>query len=187
MSLPDDALDIIERAFAAKRYDYQTITLDASKRRLRVVIARGAPSATLTTYISFDGLLVDAWKGVLPDKRLLPIVPVSRPKDDDGAFHAAWLLDAALSMGAPPRPREIFLDRGHSPALPHVRWDYPFPWEKKRPLQIALGELTVIPVLAYSVSDAEAKRQLEAGPEALEAHFTEAKVTLFDRRRASSL
>jgi hypothetical protein len=179
-----DMLDAIQAAFAAQSYTYQTFTL-GSGRKLRVVVAQGTPDAGLTAHLSFDGCMVE-WPEVRKGRRLMPFVATYGGPDQDAAFHAAHLLDWALSKGVPPRPGEIVLTLGHSAELPHVRFDYPFPWEQARPFEIHVDDLIVIPVMAYSISEAEARLQLDQGAKALEALYAERSTRLFDRKRTGT-
>ncbi len=174
------ALSLVEATFPAARHGHRTFTVNG--RALRVVECVGAPDARYVTYVSFDALFVDSFVGVRADARLLPLVTMQIAQGDDG-FHAAWLLERALSRGYVPKPRDIVVTLGHSEALPHLRFDYPFPWERTAPLALRLADLTVQPVLAYSVSAAETKVQQEYGAAELEALFEAEQVDLFDRAR----
>ncbi len=190
-SQPDDGdvLAMIENFFRCGEISYRSWTLE-SERTLRVVEAADAPWEGHTANISFDGVKVVWPKGVEEGLRLLPVVPVldgSSEDEHDGSFHAAHLLDWALQKGVPPCPGEVIATLGHSEALPHLRFDHPFPWEQERPAQLRVDDITITPVLAYSISEAEMKLQLDDGAGVLTRLLQERQVPLFDRRRACVL
>lgn len=188
---PDDGdvLAMIENFFRRKEINYRSWTLQ-SERELRVVEATDAPWDGYTTNVSFDAVKVVWSEGVKEGFRLLPVVPVlngTSEDEHDGSFHAAHLLDWALETGVPPRPGDIIATLGHSEALPHLRLDHPFPWEQKNPAELRVDEITIIPVLAYSVSEAEMQLHLADGADALTTLLQERQVPLFDRGRACAL
>ena len=131
------------------------------------------------------------WPGVRDNARVIPVVPAldaSDPEGKDGSFHAAYLLDWAISRNVAPVPGGVVLTLGHHAAtLPHIRFEYAFPWESDAPAEIHVDGFLLLPVVAYSVSGAEATFQEEQGSAALTEHFNDQRTALFDRSRASSL
>lgn len=184
----ENASHALEAFFKGSRTDYTSWKLPDSKRDFRVLTVHDAPWPNCRTHISFEAHHIE-WDGVRKNVRLIPVIPAEADSDpdNDASFHAAWLLDRAIANGVPPTPGKIVLTLGHdADRLPHVRYDYPFPWEKVKPAEIAINDYTLIPVLAYSVSDREAEFQNEHGKHALNAHLEQSKTPLFDRRRVCS-
>jgi hypothetical protein len=180
-----ELVDAVEKFFRGVDRSYGTWTMEEGGREMRVLTIRDCPSRNFDTVVAFDGVMVE-WPEVVDNVRLLPIMVVVGADEEtrsDAGFHVAWLLDRAIANGVPPRPREIVLSMGHSETLPHARFDHPLPWEQDEPAQISVGELTIIPVLAYSVSESEAKYQLEHGSDALEKLFEDEGVAVFYRDR----
>lgn len=177
----DRALSALETYLRPTETRFTRWTLEGG-RALAVVACAGSPRPGLTTFVGFDALR-HAWPGVRAPYRLVPLM-VSRDASDpkgDAGFHVAHALDWCLTKNVPPREREIVLTLGHSPDLPHLRWDQPLPWS---PEPIDAGAIRIVPVLGYSVGDAEARLQHARGAEALEAWLERARVEVFDRRRA---
>lgn len=182
-------LGALEAFFASESPAYRSWTLE-SKRKLRVLSTGEQPWPNHTTHIAFDAFRVK-WPGVRPHARVIPVVPVldaSDPDGSDGSFHAAWLLDWAISKNVAPAPGDVVLSLGHAGgSLPHIRFEYAFPWETDAPAEIRVDGHLLVPVIAYSISDAEAQFQHARGSKALTEHFDQEGVQLFDRGRADSM
>jgi hypothetical protein len=182
--MTDEALlETVEAFFGVPDVRYSSVRFD-DERSVRVLTFLDAPWEGIRAHVAFDSVHV-AFEGLLPKRRVFPVLPVD--DDRDGALQVAHAFSWARTKNVVPCPKEVILGLGHSPELPHLRYDHPFPWEHEGPAELVVGELLVVPVLAYSITDAEARFQHQRGAKALDEILEGRLVPLFQRDRGCSV
>ena len=153
-----------------------------SGREFTILSSLDTPASNLIAHALLEGPIAE-WPGIKPGVRLLPLC-VAHSIATEAQHWLAYVYNWCLEKAVAPFPKEIFPGLGPSKSLPHARMDHPFPWEDETPAVLSVGGLRVIPVLAYPVTDREARLQHERDSTALDEDLEGRQAPVFSWDRA---